>query len=55
MSYSDERDQFAPHRALWPMVVEQPSRGERSNDIFARLLKERIIFLPGQVADQMAI
>ncbi|EPC7253386.1 ATP-dependent Clp endopeptidase proteolytic subunit ClpP [Cronobacter sakazakii] len=54
MSYSDERDQFTPHMALVPMVVEQTSRGERSYDIFSRLLKERIIFLTGQVEDQMA-
>lgn len=37
-----------------PMVVEQSSRGERSYDIFSRLLKERIIFVNGQVEDQMA-
>jgi ATP-dependent Clp protease protease subunit len=36
---------------LVPMVVEQTSRGERSYDIFSRLLKERIIFLTGQVDD----
>lgn len=40
--------------ALVPMVVEQTSRGERSYDIFSRLLKERIIFLNGQVEDNMA-
>ena len=34
---------------LVPMVVEQTSRGERSFDIFSRLLKERIIFLTGEV------
>ncbi|MBF0281639.1 MAG: ATP-dependent Clp endopeptidase proteolytic subunit ClpP [Zetaproteobacteria bacterium] len=39
---------------LIPMVVEQTSRGERSYDIFSRLLKERIIFLTGQVNDHMA-
>ena len=54
MSYSGERDQFAPNMALVPMVVEQTSRGERSYDIFSRLLKERIIFLTGQVEDHMA-
>ncbi|SUB28639.1 ATP-dependent Clp protease proteolytic subunit [Yersinia pseudotuberculosis] len=54
MSYSGERDQFAPTMALVPMVVEQTSRGERSYDIFSRLLKERIIFLTGQVEDHMA-
>jgi ATP-dependent Clp protease protease subunit len=39
---------------LVPMVVEQTSRGERSYDIFSRLLKERIIFLTGPVEDVMA-
>ncbi|MFK8013427.1 MAG: ATP-dependent Clp endopeptidase proteolytic subunit ClpP [Marinicellaceae bacterium] len=39
---------------LVPMVVEQTARGERSYDIFSRLLKERIIFMVGQVEDQMA-
>ena len=39
---------------LVPMVVEQSGRGERSYDIFSRLLKERIIFLTGQVFDEMA-
>jgi len=39
---------------LVPMVVERTSRGERSYDIFSRLLKERIIFLSGQVDDNMA-
>ena len=40
--------------ALVPMVVEQTNRGERSYDIFSRLLKERIIFLTGPVEDHMA-
>ncbi|TPW32982.1 ATP-dependent Clp protease proteolytic subunit [Pararhizobium mangrovi] len=40
--------------ALVPMVVEQTNRGERSYDIFSRLLKERIIFITGPVEDQMA-
>lgn len=39
---------------LVPMVVEQSGRGERSYDIFSRLLKERIIFLTGQVYDEMS-
>jgi ATP-dependent Clp protease, protease subunit len=39
---------------LVPMVVEQTNRGERSYDIYSRLLKERIIFLSGQVEDGMA-
>ncbi len=40
--------------ALVPMVVEQTSRGERSYDIYSRLLKERVIFMVGQVEDHMA-
>lgn len=40
--------------ALVPMVIEQTNRGERSYDIYSRLLKERIIFLTGQVEDHMA-
>lgn len=40
--------------ALVPMVVEQTSRGERSYDIYSRLLKERVIFAVGQVEDHMA-
>lgn len=44
-----------PHNlGLIPMVVEQTSRGERSFDIYSRLLKERIIFLVGPVNDQSA-
>lgn len=40
--------------ALVPIVVEQTARGERSYDIYSRLLKERIIFLVGPVEDYMA-
>ena len=40
--------------SLVPMVVEQTSRGERSYDIFSRLLKERIIMLSGEVNDDTA-
>ncbi len=40
--------------ALIPMVVEQSSRGERSFDIFSRLLRERIVFVTGEVEDTMA-
>ena len=40
--------------ALVPMVVEQTSRGERSYDIYSRLLKERIIFLVGPIDDNIA-
>tara|TARA_B100001093_G_scaffold364654_1_gene349449 strand:- start:3770 stop:4357 length:588 start_codon:yes stop_codon:yes gene_type:complete len=39
---------------LIPMVVDQTSRGERSYDIYSRLLKERIIFLTGEIHDHMA-
>lgn len=39
---------------LIPMVVEQTARGERSYDIYSRLLKERVIFMVGQVEDHMA-
>ena len=49
---NDPYETFA--NTLVPMVVEQTARGERSYDIFSRLLKERIIFLTGQVNDQVA-
>lgn len=39
---------------LVPMVIEQSARGERAYDIYSRLLKERVIFLVGQVEDHMA-
>jgi len=42
------------HDALVPIVIEQSNRGERSFDIFSRLLRERIIFVTGQVEDNMA-
>ncbi|MGB0919464.1 MAG: ATP-dependent Clp protease proteolytic subunit [Holosporaceae bacterium] len=42
------------HQQLIPMVVEQTARGERSYDIFSRLLKERIIFLTGAIHDEVA-
>ena len=40
--------------ALVPMVIENTSRGERSFDIFSRMLRERIVFITGEVEDQMA-
>lgn len=40
--------------ALVPIVIEQTAKGERSFDIYSRLLKERVIFLTGQVEDHMA-
>ncbi len=49
---TDIVDQF--HSALVPMVIEQTNRGERSFDIYSRLLKERIVFVTGPVEDHMA-
>jgi ATP-dependent Clp protease protease subunit len=49
-----EQDFPAPQANLVPMVVEQTSRGERAYDIYSRLLKERVIFIVGQVEDHMA-
>ena len=46
------RDEIAS--TLVPMVVEQTSRGERSYDIYSRLLKDRVIFMVGQVEEHMA-
>ena len=44
----------APKAALIPIVVEQTARGERSYDIYSRLLKDRVIFMTGVVEDHMA-
>lgn len=46
--------QSAMTSALVPMVIEQTARGERSFDIYSRLLKERVIFMVGPVEDHMA-
>lgn len=56
MSYPqvDTNMQEITSSGLVPMVVEQTARGERSYDIYSRLLKERVIFLTGQVEDHMA-
>ena len=43
-----------PADALIPIVIEQSNRGERSFDIFSRLLRERIVFVTGGVEDNMA-
>jgi ATP-dependent Clp protease protease subunit len=48
----DPRDTLT--NALVPIVIEQSSRGERSFDIFSRLLRERIVFVTGEVEDTMA-
>ncbi|PSW03909.1 ATP-dependent Clp endopeptidase proteolytic subunit ClpP [Photobacterium lipolyticum] len=54
MSYQENNAMSPIMNALVPMVVEQTSRGERSYDIYSRLLKERVIFLTGPVEDHMA-
>ena len=46
--------QYAQNLNLIPMVVEQTSRGERSYDIYSRLLKERVVFMVGPVEDYSA-
>jgi ATP-dependent Clp protease protease subunit len=50
----DTKNMDANNLGLVPMVIEQTGRGERSFDIYSRLLKERVIFCVGQVEDQMA-
>jgi ATP-dependent Clp protease protease subunit len=52
----NDRPLIEPYAAggLVPIVVEQSARGERAYDIYSRLLKERVIFLVGQVEDYMA-
>ncbi len=54
MTDSEYSDTSPQNLGLVPMVVEQTSRGERSFDIYSRLLKERVIFVVGPVDDQMA-
>ena len=53
-NFSNSFPSTYPKGALVPMVVEQTSRGERSYDIYSRLLKERIIFLVGPIDDNIA-
>jgi ATP-dependent Clp protease protease subunit len=50
----DPQEMMEVYDQLVPMVIEQTSRGERSFDIYSRLLKERIIFVVGPVNDAMA-
>lgn len=52
--YGESDNNIAPMNALVPMVVEQSARGERSYDIYSRLLKERVIFIVGEIEDHMA-
>ncbi|VFP87564.1 ATP-dependent Clp endopeptidase proteolytic subunit ClpP [Candidatus Erwinia haradaeae] len=54
MLHSNTRAYITDCMTLIPMVVEKTSQGERSYDIYSRLLKERIIFLTGQIEDYMA-
>jgi ATP-dependent Clp protease protease subunit len=49
-----DRDPLEKLSALVPIVIEQTARGERSFDIYSRLLKERIIFMVGEVEDHMS-
>ena len=51
---SPERHPFETLNQLIPMVIEQTARGERSFDIYSRLLKERIIFMVGPVEDHIS-
>lgn len=51
---NNNNDMEAKAMNLIPMVVEQTSRGERSYDIYSRLLKERVIFIVGPIEDHMA-
>ena len=52
--YGESDNNISPMNALVPMVVEQSARGERSYDIYSRLLKERVIFIVGEIEDHMA-
>ena len=54
MTDSSKTQAITENLGLVPMVVEQTSRGERSFDIYSRLLKERVIFVVGPVEDNMA-
>jgi ATP-dependent Clp protease protease subunit len=54
MDFRSSKEANALVSTLVPMVVEQTGRGERAYDIFSRLLKDRIIFVTGQIHDEMA-
>lgn len=54
MNFEDAKNNLEETMNLVPMVIERTARGERSFDIYSRLLKERIIFMVGQVEDHMA-
>jgi len=53
-AFRSSTDEIAPYAGLVPMVVEQSARGERAYDIYSRLLKERVIFIVGEIEDHMA-
>ena len=53
MAYDNQPLEFY-NNTLVPMVVEQTARGERAYDIYSRLLKERVVFVVGEVEDHMA-
>ena len=53
-TYRSSTEEMAPYAGLVPMVVEQSARGERAYDIYSRLLKERVIFIVGEIEDHMA-
>ena len=52
--YDKEESEDFTHMALVPYVIEQTSRGERSYDIYSRLLKDRIIFIGEQIDEHLA-
>jgi ATP-dependent Clp protease protease subunit len=52
--YNPNQDLVKNAGGLIPMVVEQTARGERAFDIYSRLLKERVIFIVGEIEDYMA-
>ncbi len=53
-AHNMQAEMYQPKNALVPMVVEQTAKGERSYDIYSRMLNERVIFMVGQVEDHMA-
>jgi ATP-dependent Clp protease protease subunit len=54
MNMEMKKDSTQPTDYLVPMVIEKTAAGERSFDIYSRLLKERIIFVSGEIRDEMA-
>lgn len=54
INFNSKAESISNSGGLVPMVIEQSARGERAYDIYSRLLKERVIFLVGQVEDHMA-